>query len=154
MTIHADLIPQTQMSRNRSKAIAPIIKGLDPSEFVRVMSIYNKGKVRARVVGSEVHLCAQDMLPDELMTVGRTGYAEMKQSAREWFKRNCKARARKVGSKNLLLVPSDRMREFATYVYHRAQGVDFRACFADLPETLDDGMGDVWDSNDVYPRAA
>ncbi|MER8505661.1 hypothetical protein NKH91_05955 [Mesorhizobium sp. M0894] len=144
-----DDIPHSNYTRRRSRSLAPAIRGLNPSEFVRVMSIYNRGKVRCTVIKGETCPAIIDLLPDELVK-DKGSWVEMRVSVREFAMRNCKACVRKIGNKRLLVIPGSCVQTFATYVYHRAQGLDFRACFAALPNLLDEPTAPVWDSNGLY----
>jgi hypothetical protein len=144
-----DDIPHSNYTRSRSRSVAPAIKGLNPSEFVRVMSIYNQGKVRCTVIKGETCPAVIDILPDELVK-DKGSWVEMKASVREFAVRNCKACVKKVGNRRLLVIPGSSVQTFATYVYHRAQGVDFRSCFAALPNILEEPTEAVWGNSGLY----
>ncbi|CAH2399607.1 hypothetical protein [Mesorhizobium escarrei] len=113
----------------RNGTLAPSPMGRSAQEYAMCLLNHTRNTARSVLVEGEEYIAALDLLhPNEMKALVDNVY--------RFAKRNCRACRTNVYGEDLLVIPVRRVHILATYIYHKAHGEDFRACFDELPVAI------------------
>ncbi len=123
-----------------TKAKSNALTGINVDAYLGIMSRHIARNVRGRVIDGSVHLSLIDLIPNEMKEFTERGQLKVGTGYMKFLRRNVPLTKAKIrtprGIRTLNVVHSDNVPLVATYVYYKAQGVDFRACYSGLPLRL------------------